>query len=589
MYAQPELATAHITHSNIPLRVMVTRHSIGRTSADGRFGAGLAARVMENFPLQHGKNPHGQGEEACAAAENGGMAVAETSTIALADDVVVMIPSRRQMRFNLTAIVAAMILAMGIVGALAWWDAERDAETALEEFGDAQAVVARSAAADLNARLSAVLRDARLIAEAGSVPPSVAERYAIARILEADTPPDLFFRGFNFLIPVSNGRRIHLAITPAQLFAGLERIEHPGSLALFISSPTETGIRSVDGRIINDAQLKRAMEGMPPTLQLERPHAAALGLPERLAVAGLAHFDEETLGRWGVAAVASAFRERDRERRDRWRLVLSVVLAGALVLSFGGVALWHQRKELNLARDLEVAQLSRERDERLERLGKMATLVTLASGVAHEVSTPLGVIVGRAEQLSPRVKDDERATKAVQVILEQSERISQVVRGFLTLARDGSPTLGRVSPVSIVQGALALVQHRFEKAGVNLDGGAVPSALPAIAGDARLLEHALVNLLLNACDATPREGHVQVSARTEGQSLAIDVTDDGVGITEADAARATEPFFTTKPPGQGTGLGLAIANEIVKSHRGSLSIQSAGAKGTRASLRIPLA
>jgi signal transduction histidine kinase len=79
------------------------------------------------------------------------------------------------------------------------------------------------------------------------------------------------------------------------------------------------------------------------------------------------------------------------------------------------------------------------------------------------------------------------------------------------------------------------------------------------------------------------------TAHAEGQQLAIDVTDDAVGTTAADAARATEPFFTTKPAGQGTGLGLAIANEIVKSHRGSLTIQSAEAKGTKASLKLPVA
>jgi signal transduction histidine kinase len=517
------------------------------------------------------------------------MAVARTSKIALARDVVLMIPSRRQMRLNLTAIVAAMLLAMGAVGALAWWDATREADAALDDFGDAQAVVAKSAASHLGARLSAVRRDAQLIAEAGAVPPSIAQRYATARLLDAGAPPDAAGPGgFRFLLPQPDGRTVELVLGASELFEGLERIEHPASLVLAIAAPEETRLRTTDGRAFEDAELLGALSGSQSALRLPRPHAAQLGLPERMAVAGLARIDAGPFGRWGVAASATAFRERDREQRDRWRLVLSVLLAGVLVLAFGSVALRHQRKELELARDLQVAELARERDERLERLGKMATLVTLASGVAHEVSTPLGVIVGRAEQVLPRVNGDERATKAVQVILEQSERISQVVRGFLTLARDGSPTLGRVSPVSIVQGALALVQHRFEKAGVNLHSG-VPESLPVIGGDARLLEHALVNLLLNACDATPREGHVEVSAREDGGSLAIEVTDDGVGITEADAARATEPFFTTKPVGQGTGLGLAIANEIAKSHRGSLTIASAGAKGTRASLRIPLA
>jgi signal transduction histidine kinase len=509
---------------------------------------------------------------------------------ALADDVVLMIPSRRMMRLNLTAIVAGMLLAMVAVGALAYWDAVRDSDSSLEDFGDAQAVVALSAATSLGAKLSAVRRDAQLIAEAGQVPASIAGRYTSARVVEAgaqevaSVPPDRF----RFVIPEAQARSVELELEATELFAGLERVEHPASLLLAIAPPGETRLRSTDGRTFEDPELSNALAGSRTSLRLERPHAAALGLPERMAVAGLARIDAGPLGRWGVAAAATALRGRDRERRDRWRLLLSVLLAGGLVLAFGGVALRQQRKQLLLAKDLQVAELSRERDERLERLGKMATLVTLASGVAHEVSTPLGVIVGRAEQLLPRVKDDERATKAVQVILDQSEHISQVVRGFLTLARDGSPTLGRVSPVSIVQGALALVQHRFEKAGVNLKSG-VPGELPAVGGDARLLEHALVNLLLNACDATPRDGHVEVSVRAEGGSLAIDVTDDGVGITQADAARATEPFFTTKPAGQGTGLGLAIANEIVKSHRGSLTIQSAGAKGTRASLRIPLA
>jgi len=115
----------------------------------------------------------------------------------------------------------------------------------------------------------------------------------------------------------------------------------------------------------------------------------------------------------------------------------------------------------------------------------------------------------------------------------------------------------------------------------------IPDGLPEVHGDQHLLEHALVNLLLNACDACERGGRVDIRAGIFAGQLRIEVDDDGVGISPTDAARATEPFFTTKA-GNGTGLGLAIANEIVKSHRGTLVITPRTPHGTRASIQLPL-
>jgi signal transduction histidine kinase len=87
----------------------------------------------------------------------------------------------------------------------------------------------------------------------------------------------------------------------------------------------------------------------------------------------------------------------------------------------------------------------------------------LATGIAHEVSTPLGVILGRSEQLLPK-QSDERARRAVETITEQTERIFAVVRGFLSLARGAQPALERADPISLAQAAVALVEHRFDKA-----------------------------------------------------------------------------------------------------------------------------
>jgi signal transduction histidine kinase len=290
--------------------------------------------------------------------------------------------------------------------------------------------------------------------------------------------------------------------------------------------------------------------------------------------------------RWSVAVVATAQVERDREQRARWRLVLGVLLASGLVLAFGGLAMRTQRKELELGHELAVTTLRNERDERLVRADKLATMGALATGIAHEVSSPLGVILGRAEQLLPKQTDD-RARRAVEAIVQQTERIHAVIRGFLALARSGQPALSHCDPAALAQSAVELVEHRFEKAAVNLTTDVRPR-LPKVPCDPRLFEQVLVNLLLNACDACEGGGVVHLSVHDEGERVAFVVTDNGTGIPAEAAERATEPFFTTKPEGKGTGLGLAIANEIVKHHCGSLSLHPGpDGRGTRASVELP--
>jgi signal transduction histidine kinase len=222
----------------------------------------------------------------------------------------------------------------------------------------------------------------------------------------------------------------------------------------------------------------------------------------------------------------------------------------------------------------------------LVRADKLATMGALATGIAHEVSTPLGVIVGRAEQLLPKVAADARAAHSVNVISEQAERITRIVRAFLRLARGGTPTLEKVSPADLAGAALELVEHRFTKAGVSLESE-IAAGLPRVACDAKLFEQVLVNLLLNACDACTEGGRVELHVRAAGERVAFVVIDDGEGITPSVAERATEPFFTTKSEDAGTGLGLAIANEIVKHHHGELALTPRGdARGTRATVEL---
>jgi len=436
-----------------------------------------------------------------------------------------------------------MVLALSAIAMLAYWDAERESAKAIEDFGREQETLARSIAASVKGRL----RDGRrLDGELGGT-----------------------------------GRH------PAPVPESVAALERPGSLLVLLRGPQTPAFATMDGRAIRAPSINGALDGDMGYVRLTRTEAAELGLPARTAVAGLARIRDGSGGQWGIAVVASAERQRDRERRSQWRGVLAAALAGVLVFGFGGVALRNQRKELILERELALADFRRERDERLERANRAAVVGALAIGVTHEISTPLNVISARAEQLRGRLKADERNTQAVQIIVEQTEHIDQVIRGLLRLARGDGPAAQRIAPSSIVDGACLLVEHRFAKAGVTLHRS-VADHLPDVHGELRLLEHALVNLLLNACDACETGGTVDLTATARDGHVVLAVSDDGVGISKQNIDHAMEPFFTTKGAGEGTGLGLTIAREIVMSHRGTLALGPRPPRGTRAVLELPI-
>lgn len=490
------------------------------------------------------------------------------------------------------ALGASMLLSVAAVAALAFWDENREEAAALRDFGREQIRLAESVAVELETRLALARHDAFLVAGdrmAGRSEDWVEGRYAEVQVRPVSSPSSIRAAPGDFAlqVPVGGGRTVDLRVAPAQLLAGMSRLARPGDLALLVASPGGA-LRAIDGGEAECPSLARAMDVGYTTARLPGPAASKLGLPARTAVAGMARIDAGPLGAWGVIAVASAERQRNRQERARLRLVLAVSLAAGLVIGFGGFALRQQRKELGLERDLAVAAIARERDDRLSRLSRAATMVTFAGGVAHEISTPLGVIAGRAEQLLARATGDERSGKYLRAILDQAEQIKQIIRGFLDLARGGNPDLREASPGRVAGEALSLVEHRFEQAAVDLRAS-VPAGLPEVRCEPRLLEQALVNLLLNACDASPRGGRVDLSVTAGPSAVEWVVTDRGDGIPESYLSHMADPFFTTKPRGKGTGLGLAIAAEIARIHRGSLRFERADPRGTRASLEIPLA
>jgi two-component system NtrC family sensor kinase len=366
----------------------------------------------------------------------------------------------------------------------------------------------------------------------------------------------------------------------------LRAVETPGLQRVFVRRHDDAELTATDGSRVAAGSLTHGLESAQPSVRLTRAEAASLGLPARSAIAGLASFDWHGLP-YEVVVVTSAARERDRDLRAQRRLVLSIILGAGLVLGFGVGALRRQRRQLELGHELAVAEVARERDERLVAADKLATLGALATGIAHEISTPLGVIVARADTIATADGVDAKSKRAASIILEQSDRITATIRGFLGLARGRTPELVNGVPARLAEQAVALTEHRFQQGGVEVKLE-VEDDLPRVACDALLFEHVLVNLLLNACDAAGPGGHVELRVTREDSNVAFVVVDDGPGISKAAAARALEPFFTTKPEDKGTGLGLAIANEIVKHHNGRLAIgPRTGERGTKALAILP--
>ena len=374
--------------------------------------------------------------------------------------------------------------------------------------------------------------------------------------------------------------------------AAARTLESEGQVVVLLHRPDRRGFLLSDGRVFDSRALQGALDQGAPGVTLDREAARQLGLRPRAAVAGLARLPWPDEHDAAVAVVGSASAERDRGRHGEWRTVLTVLVVSLLILGFGVIALWRQRRELEMQRQLAVHETERQRDVELARADRMAAIAALSSGIAHEISTPLGVISGRVEQLTA-LPQDTNQLRLLGSIGEQVDRINKVIRGFLGLARGDAPTLTQVPAGQLVKEAAALVQHRFATGGVELR--VAPSSVDQrpVACDPALFEQVLVNLLVNALEASDRGRVVELRVSSVKHQVLFEVIDEGHGITRTAIAHATEPFFTTKAKKGGSGLGLAIAREIVAHHRGELKLERRSDvdaslhPGTRASILLP--
>ena len=232
---------------------------------------------------------------------------------------------------------------------------------------------------------------------------------------------------------------------------------------------------------------------------------------------------------------------------------------------------------------------SRARVEKLHqreigRASQLATVGELASGVAHEIKNPLAGIAGGMDLLLRRVGDDETLAPIAEEMTRQLARIEAAVRDLLSYARPSSPTLAPVSPLRILQRTTRLVQPAADRAGVRLTIGEGAECEEALL-DEELILQALVNLVMNAVQATPAGGAVEVRASRSGDSLWLEVSDTGRGVPHGEREHIFKPFYTTRH--SGTGLGLSITREVVERHGGRVELESEMGRGSTFRLVLP--
>ena len=221
---------------------------------------------------------------------------------------------------------------------------------------------------------------------------------------------------------------------------------------------------------------------------------------------------------------------------------------------------------------------------------KMAAVGKLAAGVAHEVGNPLASISSIAQMMRRQCESDEQAER-LDLIMEQIERISRIVRELLTFSRPTPDQVrGRVQIPELLDRATTLMGYDKRARSIQVTRS-IDRELRPVQGDIDKLLLAFTNLIINAFDALnaqpPSSPTLRISARQEGDYVAVRFEDNGPGMTPNQLASAFEPFFTTKEPGRGTGLGLWICYQVVQRHCGTIQIESRPAGSTIVCIRLP--
>jgi two-component system, NtrC family, sensor kinase len=235
--------------------------------------------------------------------------------------------------------------------------------------------------------------------------------------------------------------------------------------------------------------------------------------------------------------------------------------------------------------------------EELHNANRLVTVGTLTAGMAHELGTPLGVVLARAQMIVSDENDIAEARKDAEEIIHQVKRMTQMCREVLDFARPKPPTRDLVDVVQIVRHMIVLLLPEARKRTAKLVLAGEPPPTLVLADPSKLMQ-ILTNLTINATQAMPSGGTVTIGVETkrvrppvverlpDGDYICIHVQDTGTGIRNDDLGRIFDPFFTTKKT-EGTGIGLAVSARIAREHDGWIGVVTRAGHGSTFTVYLP--
>jgi two-component system NtrC family sensor kinase len=240
-------------------------------------------------------------------------------------------------------------------------------------------------------------------------------------------------------------------------------------------------------------------------------------------------------------------------------------------------------------------QLS-EAEQKLIQSDRMASLGQLAASVAHEINNPISGVLNLSMLMERILKDDgippgrvADFRKYLASVSEETARVGRIVSDLLSFSRRSTPRRANADLNRIVEHTLSLISHKLQLANVDLRVR-LGQGLPEVACDGSQIQQVVINLVMNAAEATPAWGRVELRTKLAepADALVLEVEDSGAGIPEENLSRIFDPFFTTKEVGKGVGLGLAVVYGIVEAHGGNISVESTVGEGTTFTVSLPL-